>query len=259
MDKDKDRRKKKEQEETDQPDDSMRLNKYLAKAGISSRRGAAEIVKKGIVTVNGQIVKDIGYRVQPGDQVMYKGKEIKPETDFIYLLLNKPKDYISTVSDEKGRRTVMSLIGEDLKARVYPVGRLDRATTGLLLLTNDGDLALKLTHPRYKVKKVYHVTLDKPVSETDLEAIIKGVVLDDGPAPVDSAGYVSASGKKEIGMELHVGRNRIIRRIFEHLGYEVKKLDRTYYAGLTKKNLGRGRYRYLTNREVIMLKHFTGK
>ena len=240
-------------------DDSMRLNKYLAKAGIASRRGAADVIKAGNVTVNGEQVLDIGYRVLPGDEVRVKGKVIKPESEFVYILLNKPKDVISTADDEKGRRTVLDLIDENLKERIYPVGRLDRATTGLLLLTNDGDLALKLTHPRYKVKKVYQVVLDKKISPADLDAIAKGLDLEDGPAPVVGVGYVQNEKPNVVGIELHIGRNRIVRRIFEHLGYKVVRLDRTYYAGLTKKNLGRGRYRHLSTREVIMLKHFTGK
>ena len=250
---------KQKQQDPGDDQDSMRLNKYLAKAGIASRRKAAELIKDGNVTVNDKPVADIGYRVEKGDTVKFKGKVVKPETDFIYILLNKPKDVISTASDEKGRRTVLDLVDDNLKTRIYPVGRLDRNTTGLLLLTNDGDLALKLTHPRYKVKKVYQVTLDKPVTNRDIEAIAAGVELEDGPAPVDAVGHVRDEKRNVVGIEIHIGRNRIVRRIFEHLGYTVERLDRTYYAGLTKKNLGRGKYRALSNREVIMLKHFTGK
>jgi 23S rRNA pseudouridine2605 synthase len=236
--------------------DTMRLNKYLAHAGICSRRKAEEHIKAGQVTVNDEVFLDVGHRVSESDVVKFKGKIIKPITQFIYLLMNKPKNVITTVEDDRNRRTVMDLIRNKIKERVYPVGRLDRNTTGLLLLTNDGDLSLKLTHPKFEVKKIYHVYLDKPLSEEHLESVRKGLVLEDGPAPVDKADYVKDGDKSEIGLEIHIGRNRIVRRIFEHLGYEVVKLDRVYYAGLTKKDLPRGRFRELSEKEVIMLKHF---
>lgn len=237
--------------------EGMRLNKYVAHCGICSRRQAAEFIKNGQVTVNGKKVFEPGYSVQKEDEVKFRGKAIKPVETYIYILLNKPKDVITTVKDEKGRRTVIDIIRPKVKERIFPVGRLDRATTGLLLLTNDGDLAKKLTHPSHKVNKVYHVVLDKDVSEADLEKIRKGLSLEDGFTPVDGVEYAKGKGKKEVGIEIHIGRNRIVRRIFEHLGYQVKKLDRVYLGGLTKKDLPRGFFRHLTNREIIMLKHFT--
>ncbi len=235
----------------------MRLNKYVAHCGICSRRQAAEYVKQGLVSVNEEVEKNPAYQVQEADIIKYKGSIIEPETRKVYILLNKPKDVVTTAKDERGRRTVLDIIGTEVEERIYPVGRLDKATTGLLVLTNDGDLAKKLSHPRYNVKKFYHVVLDKPVSLVDLEKIRKGIELEDGIATVDGADYVKGQEKNEVGMELHLGRNRIIRRIFEHLGYRVKRLDRTYFAGLTKKDLPRGRFRNLTEREIVMLKHFT--
>lgn len=235
----------------------MRLNKYIAHCGISSRRQAVEFVKKGEVTVNGEVIKEPFYLVQPTDKVTYKGKLIKPEAHKVYLLMNKPKGYLTTVSDDRGRKTVMELLKGKVEERIFPVGRLDRATTGLLLLTNDGDLAKKLAHPSHKVKKVYHAVLDKPLAKVDLEKIRKGVELEDGVAQVDGVDYVKDAPKNEVGIELHSGKNRIVRRIFEHVGYNVERLDRVYYAGLTKKDLPRGFFRHLTEKEVIMLKHFT--
>lgn len=235
----------------------MRLNKYVAHCGICSRRQAAEHVKNGLVSVNEVVEKNPAYQVQEDDVIKFKGKVIEQEQRKVYILLNKPKDVVTTASDEKGRRTVLDIIGSEVKERIYPVGRLDMATTGLLVLTNDGDLAKKLSHPSHEVKKFYHVVLDRPVTPADLEKIRKGVELEDGIATVDGADYVRDRGKDEIGMELHLGRNRIIRRIFEHLDYRVRRLDRTYFAGLTKKDLPRGRFRFLTEREVVMLKHFT--
>lgn len=235
----------------------MRLNKYIAHCGISSRRKAAEYIQEGLVTVNGKVVNEIGHRVLEGDKVTFKGKTVKPETNKVYILLNKPKDFVTTVSDEKGRKTVMDIVSKKIKERIYPVGRLDRATLGLLLLTNDGDLAKKLSHPSHSVSKVYHIVLDKPVAEEHLKLIRSGLVLEDGPTPVDGVNYINNAPKTDIGIEIHIGRNRIVRRIFEHFGYKVKKLDRTFYAGLTKKDLPRGRFRHLTEKEVIMLKHFT--
>ncbi len=239
-----------------EPEEDMRLNKFIAHAGICSRRKAGELIAAGLVTVNGEVAGEMGYRVQPGDVVTYKGKVVKPVTNLVYLLMNKPKNTITTSSDDKGRKTVLDIIGTKINTRVYPVGRLDRDTTGLLLLTNDGELALKLSHPSGKVAKVYHVTLDKNVAPDHLDQISQGFELDDGPVVVDAVGYVKQGKKNEVGIEIHMGKNRIVRRIFEHFGYVVEKLDRVYYAGLTKKDLPRGRFRPLTRQEVIMLKHF---
>lgn len=236
--------------------EGMRLNKYVAHCGIASRREAAELIKQGQVRVNGAVVNEPGYQVQDGDVIEYKGKKIQPEGKKVYLLMNKPKDIITTVKDERGRRTVIDLIRPKVKERVFPVGRLDRGTTGLLLLTNDGPLAQKLAHPSHRVQKFYHVFLNKPVAKEDMERIAAGIELEDGVAVVDKIDYVTAGDRKEVGIELHIGKNRIIRRIFEHLGYEVQRLDRTYYAGLTKKDLPRGHFRHLTEQEIIMLKHF---
>lgn len=241
----------------DKPEvEGMRLNKYVAHAGVCSRRQAAEHIKNGQVTVNGKVEPNPAYQVQESDEVRFKGDLIKPEERKVYLLLNKPRGYITTTSDERGRKTVLDLVGKRVPERIFPVGRLDRETTGLLLLTNDGDLAKKLAHPSHEVKKTYHVALDKEVPPEHIEAIKKGLQLEDGPAPVDAANYVRGAGREEVMVELHIGRNRIVRRIFGHLGYEVKRLDRVYYAGLTKKDLPRGFSRHLTEQEIIMLKHF---
>lgn len=237
--------------------EGMRLNKYIAHCGICSRRAAAEPIEKGLVTVNGEVIKEIGYRVMESDVVTFKNEVVKPETNMVYILMNKPKDTVTTLSDEKGRKTVMDIIGNKVKERIYPVGRLDRATTGLLLLTNDGDLAKKLSHPSHKVSKVYQVTLNKNVTADHLEEIRKGLTLEDGLVEVDGVDWTKGTTRNEVGIELHVGKNRIVRRIFEHLGYHVDKLDRVYYAGLTKKDVTRGFFRHLTEKEVIMLKHFT--
>mgnify|MGYP002624273168 FL=1 len=234
----------------------MRLNKYVAHCGISSRRQANEYIKEGKVTVNGAIIKEPGHRVKKGDAVAFEGKVIQPEEKKIYILLNKPKDVVTTAKDERGRKTVLDLVKNRVQERIFPVGRLDRATTGLLLLTNDGDLAKKLSHPSHEVKKVYHVVLDKPVTKEHIEQIRNTITLEDGPAPVDGVDYYKGKGKNEVGIEIHIGRNRIVRRIFEHFGYKVKRLDRVYYAGLTKKDLPRGFSRHLSEKEVIMLKHF---
>ncbi len=243
--------------EEHEPEDGMRLNKYVAHCGICSRRKAAEYIQQGLVKVNEQIIREPGHRVQETDQVFFKDELIKPEVKRVYLLMNKPKNTITTLSDERGRRTVLDLIGKAVDVRIFPVGRLDRETTGLLLLTNDGDLTKKLSHPSHEVQKFYHIILDKPVLESHIEQIRKGITLEDGFVPVDSVGYITDAGKEEVGIEVHIGRNRIVRRIFEHFGYIVQKLDRTYYAGLTKKNLSRGRFRHLSEKEVLMLKHFT--
>lgn len=237
--------------------EEMRLNKYLAHCGVSSRRGSDEYILQGMVTVNDQVIQEMGFKVKPGDVVKFKGAVLKPVTKMVYYLMNKPRNVMCTSNDEKGRRTVLSLLKSDVTERVYPVGRLDRNTTGLILLTNDGELTKKLTHPSHKVPKVYHASLDKPLSLKDLEKIREGISLEDGPIAPDSLHYVEDLSKRDVYIELHSGKNRIVRRIFEHMGYEVVKLDRVYYAGLTKKALSRGFYRPLTTEEVRMLKHFT--
>lgn len=234
----------------------MRLNKYIAHCGICSRRQAADYVKGGLVAVNGQVITEPGVEVQQTDTVTYKGQNIAPELRKVYILMNKPKNVITTSEDERGRKTVLNLLEGKIRERVYPVGRLDRDTTGLLLLTNDGDLAQKLSHPKHKVVKVYKVTLNKSLQIKDFEAIGAGLDLEDGKAEVDSIYYYEGK-KSEIGVEIHSGKNRIVRRIFEHLGYSVEALDRIYYAGLSKKDLPRGQFRRLSEREVIQLKHFT--
>jgi 23S rRNA pseudouridine2605 synthase len=236
---------------------NMRLNKYIAHAGICSRRKADEHIKNGQVTVNDEVVREMGYRVQDTDVVKFDDKVVKPVTDHVYILLNKPRNVITTLSDERGRRTVLEFIKDYTKERVYPVGRLDRNTTGLLVLTNDGGFAQRLAHPSFSVKKVYKATLDKDLHPEDLELIRKTVTLEDGPAPVDAADYVTGRTPNVIGIEIHIGRNRIVRRIFEHLGYNVVKLDRVSYSSLTKKNLPVGKARYLTNQELIILKHLS--
>lgn len=235
----------------------MRLNKYVAHSGICSRRQAGDYVKDGLVTVNGKIEINPAYQIQKGDEVSFRGKPIKPEARLIYLLLNKPKNVITTTQDDRGRKTVMDLIGEAVPERVFPVGRLDRDTTGLLLLTNDGDLAKKLMHPSHKVPKVYKATLDKTLSKQNMGKIAEGLTLEDGPVSVNWINFPNDKLKKEVSLEIHHGRNRIVRRIFEHLGYNVDKLDRSYLAGLNKKDLPRGFFRYLTEKEILMLKHFT--
>lgn len=235
-------------------ENEMRLNKYLAHAGICSRRKATEYIQKGDVTVNGEVILEMGHKVLKEDVVMFQGKVVKPVREAVYILLNKPKNVITTLKDEKGRRTVAEFIKDKTQERVYPVGRLDRNTTGLLVLTNDGDLAQKLSHPSYEVKKVYKATLDKKITEEDLDKIRNTLQLEDGPAPVDDVAFAS-DNKKVVGIELHIGRNRIVRRIFAHLGYEVVKLDRVMYSSLTKKNLPVGHSRFLTKHELVLLKH----
>ena len=237
----------------------MRLNKYLALCEVAARRKSGEIILNGEVMVNDVVMNEPGYRVQATDVVKLNGKIIKPQEQKVYILMNKPKDTITTTDDERGRNTVMDIVSRTIHTRIYPVGRLDRETTGLLLLTNDGDLAQKMTHPSYRIKKIYHVVLTHHIKPSDIEAIAGGLTLEDGIAEVDSVKMLEAGAKNEVIVELHVGKNRIVRRIFEHLHYEVEKLDRVYYGGLTKKDLPRGTYRSLTEREVIMLKHFTGQ
>lgn len=236
-------------------DDGMtRLNKYLSNAGICSRREADDLIASGVVQVNGKTVTEMGYRVKPTDIIKYGGQTLKKER-MVYLILNKPKDYITTFDDPQKRRTVLELVQGACKERIYPVGRLDRATTGLLMFTNDGDLTKKLTHPRYGVRKIYHVELDKPLKRQDLDQISEGIELEDGPIKVDEVTYVgNGADKTQVGVEIHSGKNRIVRRIFEHLGYNVRKLDRVMFGSLTKKDLPRGRWRFLTEAEVGMLK-----
>jgi 23S rRNA pseudouridine2605 synthase len=236
--------------------EQLPLNKYIAHGGICSRRDAAELIRQGKVTVNGQLVTEPGTKVAPTDLVKVAGKKITISRNFVYVLLNKPKDYITTTDDPQGRRTVLDLIRQATPERVYPVGRLDRNTSGVLLLTNDGDLAQKLAHPSHQIKKIYHVVLDKPLTRADFDKIINGEVqLEDGPALVDVMAYADPKDKTQIGLEIHSGRNRIVRRIFEHLGYDVQGLDRVMYAGLTKKNVQRGHWRLLTEKEVRVLKY----
>ncbi len=235
------------------PNTQIRLNKFMANAGVCSRREADELIQKGLIKVNGEVVTELGVKITPKDTVEYNGKEVMSERK-VYILLNKPKDTVTTSDDPNGRKTVMDLVKGACEERIYPVGRLDRNTTGVLLLTNDGDLASKLTHPKYVKKKIYQVWTDKPISEEDMQHIADGVDLDDGPIHADAVSYVSPTDRKQAGIEIHSGRNRVVRRIFESLGYHVVKLDRVYFAGLTKKNLPRGRWRYLTQEEVNFLK-----
>ena len=234
----------------------IRLNKYLANSGVAARRKADELIKEGAVTVNGTVVTEMGYKVQPKDVVKFQGTVVRPGRK-VYLLMNKPKDFITTTEDEKGRKTVLDIVKKYTRERIYPVGRLDRNTTGLLLFTNDGDLAQKLSHPSFNVKKIYAAELDKPLKPTDLEKIRAGVELEEGIALADDVQYADGDNKRIIGIEIHVGWNRIVRRIFEALGYEVQKLDRVMYGGLTKKDLPRGRCRVLTDQEIAALQSAT--
>ncbi len=235
-------------------DDPIRLNRFIAISGICSRREADKLIASGKIRVNGKVVTEMGHKVMRHDNVTYGKARLAPQ-DYVYVLLNKPKDFITTMNDPQNRRTVMDLVKISGDQRIYPVGRLDRNTMGLLLLTNDGDLAKKLTHPSHKVAKVYHIVLNKPLQKTDLTHIRSGLELEDGIVQVDKIEVIS-NGRKEIGLEIHIGKNRIVRRIFEHLGYEIAKLDRVYYAGLTKKDIPRGKWRFLTEKEIIRLKHF---
>lgn len=230
----------------------IRLNRYISNSGVCSRREADKLIEGGEIKVNGEVVTEMGYKVKPVDKVSYQGNVLKREK-LVYIVLNKPKDFITTTNDPEGRRTVMDLIKNACEEQVFPVGRLDRATTGLLLFTNDGDLAKKLTHPSHNVKKIYQVTLDKPIEEEDFEKIKAGVTLEDGLAPVDDLAVTSPDAMV-LGIEIHIGRNRIVRRIFEHLNYQVVKLDRVVYGGLTKKDLPRGKWRFLTEKELMAVK-----
>ena len=233
--------------------EKIRLNKYISNSGLCSRREADELIEKGFITVNGKTVRELGVKVSKNDDVRYKDKKLQSEKP-VYILLNKPKDVVTTVRDEQNRRTVIDLVKHACPERVYPVGRLDRNTTGVLLLTNDGELAKRLTHPSYKKKKIYHVVLDKPVIKQHLVDITKGIELEDGVVTADAVSYVDESDKTQIGIEIHTGQNRVVRRIFESLDYKVKKLDRVYFAGLTKKNVQRGKWRFLTQKEITKLK-----
>jgi len=236
------------------PAELMPLNKFIAHAGISGRREAAELVKEGKVTVNGDIIYEPGYKVRGNEDIKLNGKRVFSQKNLVYILLNKPKDYLTTLKDPEGRKTVMDLVKHATKERVYPVGRLDRNTTGVLLLTNDGELAQKLTHPSFEIKKIYEVKLDKPVQKKDMDAILSGIQLEDGFIKADAISYADAKDKTVVGIEIHSGRNRIVRRIFEHLGYDVKNLDRVMFANLTKKNVDRGKWRFLNEKEIRLLK-----
>ncbi|TKK67769.1 rRNA pseudouridine synthase [Ilyomonas limi] len=236
-------------------DEQMPLNKFVAHAGVCARREAANLVKEGHVKVNGDIVYEPGYKVSAKDKIEVKGKPVFLQKNLVYILLNKPKDYITTAKDPEGRKTVFDLVANATKERIYPVGRLDRNTTGVLLLTNDGELAQKLTHPSFEIKKVYEVRLDKPLTKKDADAILQGVTLEDGFIQADAVGYADVKDKSVIGIEIHSGRNRIVRRLFEFLGYDVKNLDRVMFANLTKKNVDRGKWRLLTEKEIRLLKY----
>ena len=235
------------------PDEPIRLNKYLANAGVCSRREADSFIEAGVVKVNGEIVTELGTKVKRSDVVLFHDQQVNIEKK-VYVLLNKPKDYVTTSDDPQNRKTVMDLVKGACRERIYPVGRLDRNTTGVLLLTNDGELATKLTHPQYLKKKIYHVHLDKNVTAADMRQIAEGIELDDGEIHADAIEYANETDRKQVGIEIHSGRNRIVRRIFEHLGYKVIRLDRVYFAGLTKKNVRRGDWRFLTEQEVNMLR-----
>ena len=240
-------------EENFDPNEPLRLNKYLANAGVCSRREADEFIQAGVVKVNGEVVTELGTKVLRSDEVMFHDQPVTMEKK-VYVLLNKPKDYVTTSDDPQQRKTVMDLVKNACPERIYPVGRLDRNTTGVLLLTNDGDLASKLTHPKFLKKKIYHVHLDKAVTAHDMQQIAEGVQLEDGEIKADAIEYASDTDKKQVGIEIHSGKNRIVRRIFESMGYKVTKLDRVQFAGLTKKNVKRGDWRYLTEEEVDRLR-----
>lgn len=240
-------------EQFSDPNEPIRLNKYLSRAGVCARREADEYIVAGVVSVNGQVVTELGTKVKRSDVVKFHDEVISLEKK-VYILLNKPKNTITTAEDEKGRRTVMDLIAGACTERVTPVGRLDKDTTGVLLFTNDGDLDYKLTHPKYLKKKIYHVQLDKNITKADMMTIASGITLEDGEVSADAISYIDETKKNQVGIEIHSGKNRIVRRIFEHLGYKVEKLDRVYFAGLTKKGLKRGEWRMLTQAEVNFLK-----
>ena len=233
-------------------DTEMRLNRFIANAGICSRRDADKYISAGLVTVNGKVVSELGVKVKTTDDVRFDGRRLIPEKK-VYLVLNKPKDYVTTTDDPFAEHIVIDLVKNACPERIYPVGRLDKSTTGVLLFTNDGELSDKLTHPSHRVKKIYQVSLDKPLTKNDMLRIAEGIELEDGLIAADAINYVEGN-KSEIGLEIHSGRNRIVRRIFEHLGYRVKKLDRVFFAGITKKNVSRGKWRFLSEKEVQFLK-----
>jgi len=233
-------------------EEGIRLNKFISNSGVCSRREADDYITAGLVSVNGQIITELGTKIQAQDDVRFNGERLRGE-EKVYLLMNKPKDFVTTLTDPNADKTVMDLIAGNCSQRVYPVGRLDKSTTGVLLLTNDGELTEKLTHPSNLNKKIYHVFLDKNLSGSDFKALLDGITLEDGPMNADSLSYIDED-KSQLGLEIHSGRNRVVRRMFEHLGYKVKKLDRVFFAGLTKKNLRRGQWRFLTEQEVAMLK-----
>lgn len=246
-------RKKKETRQGKAGDDRVRLNRFIALSGICSRREADNIILGGEISVNGNVIRELGTKVDPNDDVRYKGKKLKNEKP-VYLLLNKPKGFVTTLSDPHAGKTVLDLVKNACRERVFPVGRLDKESTGLLLLTNDGDLAAKLSHPRYEKKKIYHVWLDRELTKNDMIRIGDGIELDGEVVTPDALAYASETDRSQIGIELHSGRNRVVRKMFESAGYDVRKLDRVYYAGLTKKNLPRGKWRFLTEKEIVMLK-----
>jgi 23S rRNA pseudouridine2605 synthase len=234
-------------------DDNIRLNRFIAHSGVCSRREADELISNGLITVNGRKVTDLGTKVTVHDDIRYKNKRLSAEKK-VYILMNKPKGYVTTVEDPHADKTVIDIIKDACPERVYPVGRLDKETTGVLLLTNDGELTGKLTHPKYNRKKIYHVFLDKPVAKNDLFLLTEGIDIDGEMITADAVSYADPEDRTQIGIEIHSGQNRIIRRIFEKLGYQVSRLDRVYFAGLTKKNLPRGKWRFLNDKEISMLK-----
>ena len=236
-------------------DNEMPLNKFIAWSGVCGRREAADLIKAGKVLVNGQVITEPPHRVSQQDNIRVNGKKIVLQKNLVYILLNKPKDYITTMDDPEGRKTVMDLVKKATSERVFPVGRLDRNTTGVMLLTNDGELAQRLTHPKYEVKKIYEVRVDQPVTKQQLDTIAGGLTLEDGFIQPDAVAYADSKDKSVIGIEIHSGRNRIVRRIFEHLGFKVKNLDRVMYGIFTKKNVDRGKWRFLTEKEIRLLKH----
>ncbi len=231
----------------------IRLNKYIANSGICSRREADVFIGTGVVKVNGKIVTELGYKVKPYDKVEFEGQILKNE-EKVYIVMNKPKGVISAVSSDQNETTVIDLVKDHCKERLYPVGRLDKPTTGVLLITNDGDLTKKLTHPSHNIKKIYQANLDKDLTKNDMDRLVEGITLEDGKVFVDEISYVDVDNKRKIGLQIHSGKNRIVRRMFEHLGYHVRQLDRVYFAGITKKNVRRGTWRYLSEKEVSFLK-----
>jgi 23S rRNA pseudouridine2605 synthase len=237
---------------TAEENESIRLNKFIANSGICSRREADDYIVAGLITVNGQIITELGTKIKATDDVRFNGERLHGE-EKVYILMNKPKDFVTTVTDPNAEKTVLDLVAGKCPQRVYPVGRLDKATTGVLLLTNDGELSDKLTHPSNRVRKIYHVFLDKNLSKSDFDKILEGVELEDGPMFADALSFIDED-ESQVGLEIHSGRNRVVRRMFEALGYKVKKLDRVLFAGLTKKGLRRGQWRFLTEQEVALLK-----